>query len=100
MFPKSPISPIAFIVVHFFCTFSRQGKYLKQFFKSQGKYVPPEREDIVTEEADTEESDDVTDPDTDQNVGQEATIEEIDDDANEKESEQINSAPEADIDLD
>jgi len=66
----------------------------------QGKYVPPEREDIVTEEADTEESDDVTDPDTDQNVGQEATIEEIDDDANEKESEQITSAPEADIDLD
>ena len=72
----------------------------KQFFKSQGKYVPPEREDIVTEEADTEKSDDVSDPDTDQNARQEATIEEIDDDANEKESEQINSAQEADIDLD
>ena len=70
------------------------------FLKSQGKYVPPEREDIVTEEADTEKSDEVGETDTDQNARLEATIEEIDDDANEKESKEINSVRDADIDLD
>ena len=61
----------------------------------------------MTEEADTEEkeSDDVIEADTDQNVRQEATIEEIDDDAtdndaNEKESAEISSVRDADIDLD
>ena len=75
----------------------------KPYSPSQGKYVPPEREDIETvseEAAASENSDEVNEDDTDRNVRQEATIEEIDDDANEKESADINPAKDADIDLD
>ena len=92
---KSLSSQLAIALLHISYGFN-------PFFQCQGKYVPPEREDIVTEEADTEEkeSDDVIENDRDQNVRQEATIEEIDDDANEKESAEINPVRDADIDLD